>query len=180
MTRQQKIMGLMGVMVFTILASGLLGYKMGRGSVRIPEPTIVERIDTVTVIEIKVDTIETVRTVTKYLPVAMPEPEDTNEPMDTIDYGLEPIDSVKVEVPISRYVAQQDSLYRVVAEGYEVEFKEITVYPKTLTITNTVEIKKPSHWGLGIQAGYGATLIDKTIKLSPYIGAGISYNIISW
>ena len=85
-----------------------------------------------------------------------------------------------MEIPISRYVAEQDSLYRVVAEGYAVDFKEITVYPKTVTICNQVEVKKPTHWGIGIQAGYGATFNNNVVRLSPYIGVGVSYNVISF
>lgn len=143
----------------------------------LPPPTIVERIDTVTITEIRIDTIERIRTVTAYLPVVEPD-----EPMDTIDYPYDnpPVDSVAVEIPISRYVAERDSLYRVVAEGYAVDFKEITVYPKTITITNTVEVKKPTHWGIGVHAGYGATLQGKEVRLSPYVGVGVSYNIITW
>lgn len=159
-----------------IAASFFIG-RWSKPDKPIPPPTIIERIDTVTITEIIVDTVELVKTITVYLPVA----EDDDEPMDTIDpYWQPPVDSVAVEIPISRYVAQEDSLYRVVAEGYAVEFKEITVYPKTITITNTIEVKKPTYWGIGVQAGYGATLDNNTIRLSPYIGVGISYNIFSF
>ena len=98
--------------------------------------------------------------------------EEDNEPMDTLD----------VEVPISRYVAHRDSLYHVEATGYDVEFRQITVYPKTVTIERTVTVEKlrTTHWGIGIQAGYGATLQDNAVRLSPYVGVGISYNIASW
>jgi hypothetical protein len=41
-------------------------------------------------------------------------------------------------------------------------------------------VPKPTHWGIGVQAGYGATLSNNTVKLAPYIGVGISYNIITW
>ena len=131
--------------------------------------------DTVTITEVIVDTVYQVRTITAYLPVVP----DAGEPMDTIDNPYDnPPDSAAVKIPISRYVAEQDSLYRVVAEGYAVDFKEITVYPKT--VTNTVQIRKPTHWGIGIQAGYGATIQDKTVRLAPYVGVGISYNLVSW
>ena len=65
-------------------------------------------------------------------------------------------------------------------EVVAVKFKEVTIYPKTITITNTIETKKPTHWGLGIHAGYGATLNNNTVQLSPYVGVGISYNILTW
>lgn len=134
----------------------------------ISNDTIV-RVDTITVTEVRIDTVERVRTVTAYLPLA-----------DTIYRDRIVRDTVAVEVPLSRYVAQEDSLYRVVATGYAVDFKEITVYPKTVTICNTLEVVKPTRWGIGIQAGYGATLHNNTVNLAPYIGVGISYNILTW
>ena len=176
MTSEQKgiLAGLIAAAV--CLAIGIwFGFEMGQKRAENKPPKIEVRIDTVTVTEVRIDTVEKVRTITAYLPVVP----DDDEPMDTIDYPFTP-DSVAVEIPISRYVAEQDSLYRVVAEGYAVDFKEIAVYPKTVTITNTVEIRKPTHWGIGIQAGYGATLNHNTVQLSPYIGVGISYNIITW
>lgn len=176
MTSEQKgiLAGLIAAAV--CLAIGIwFGFEMGQKRAENKPPKIEVRIDTVTVTEVRIDTVEKVRTITAYLPVVP----DDDEPMDTIDRPFTP-DSVAVEIPISRYVAEQDSLYRVVAEGYAVDFKEITVYPKTVTITNTVEVRKPTHWGIGIQAGYGATLNHNTVQLSPYIGVGISYNIITW
>lgn len=145
-------------------------------------PSIIEvHIDSVSHFNVAPVKIKPVKTITAYLPIALPDEED-DEPMDTIDYPYDnpPVDSVAVEIPISEYVAEKDSLYRVIAEGYAVEFKEITVYPKTTIITNTVEIKKPTHWGLGVHAGYGATLNNNTVQLSPYVGVGISYNILTW
>lgn len=176
MTSEQKgiLAGLIAAVV--CLAIGIwFGFEMGQKRAENKPPKIEVRIDTVTVTEVRIDTVEKVRTITAYLPVVP----DADEPMDTIDYPFTP-DSVAVEIPILRYVAEQDSLYRVVAEGYAVDFKEITVYPMTVTITNTVEVRKPTHWGIGIQAGYGATLNHNTVQLSPYIGVGISYNIITW
>lgn len=179
MTQEQKflIWALLGT-VIACAVCGIAGFVLGKERRPKTEPTVEVRIDTVTITEVRIDTIERVRTITAYLPIA--EPDD--EPMDTIDYPYDNpcADSVAVQIPISRYVAEQDSLYRVVAEGYAVDFKEITVYPKTVTITNTIETRKPTHWGIGIQAGYGATLDNKVVRLSPYVGIGLSYNIISF
>jgi hypothetical protein len=43
----------------------------------------------------------------------------------------------------------------------------------------TKVVKKPCRWGLGIHAGYGV-FYDKKFIQSPYVGVGISYNILSW
>ena len=40
--------------------------------------------------------------------------------------------------------------------------------------------RKPKRWGVGIQVGYGATTNNGNIRLSPYIGVGVSYNIIQF
>lgn len=84
-------------------------------------------------------------------------------------------DTVLVEVPIYTYIAS-DSLYKVVVEGFGVEFKSVEVYPKTIYKERTNIIKERNRWGIGVQAGYG---ISKD-KLTPYIGVGISYNIVTW
>lgn len=169
------------VAALALLAAAFFIGRWSKPDKPVPPPEVIVQIDTVTITEkeIVVQWRDRVRVDTAWFPLV---DMDDDEPMDTIDYPYDnpPVDSVAVEIPIDRYIAQQDSLYRVVVDGYGVEFKEITVYPKTITITNTIETKKPTHWGIGVQAGYGVTLVDKTVKLSPYVGVGVSYNIITW
>ena len=200
MTREQK--GILAAFVATVvcfLAGGLIGFYWGRCAAPQPSsPAIVVQVDTVTVSEPATDSVIQVGTVVAQLPVIKPKPKprlaeidgamDADEPMDTIDYGLPPLepsgvearDSAAVEIPISRYVAEKDSLYRVVASGYAVSFDEITVYPRTVTVTQAVVQQRRSRWGIGIHAGYGVTLNHNTVQLAPYIGVGVSYNIITW
>lgn len=169
------------VAALVLLAASFFIGRWSKPDKPLPPPEIVVKLDTITLrdTDIVVQWKDRIRKDTVWLPLV---DMDDDEPMDTIDYPYDnpPRDSVAVEIPIDRYIAQKDSLYRVVVDGYGVEFKEIEVYPKTITITNTIELKKPTHWGVGIQAGYGATLVDKTVKLSPYVGVGVSYNIITW
>ena len=188
MNRGQKaiLAGLIAAVVL-FLAGGWFGYFWGTSRCQkfnvqpVDTTGVSTQLDTATTQHPKADTVFLVKWKTKYLPPPPAEPDD--EPMDTIDpYWQPPADSVAVQVPISRYVAEADSLYRVVATGYDVDFEEITVYPRTttITLTRTVEVPKASRWGIGVQAGYGATLNHNTVQLSPYIGVGISYNIITW
>jgi hypothetical protein len=37
--------------------------------------------------------------------------------------------------------------------------------------------QKPKKWGVGVQAGYGV-LLSNPVKMSPYVGIGVSRNII--
>jgi hypothetical protein len=168
MTNEQKVIAaLFAIWLVTAAACLWSGLMLGKHSVKLPEPVIVEKVDTVTITEVRIDTVYRVREKVSWL-----------ERVDTVTNTV--IDTVAVVVPLSKYVAQQDSLYRVEATGYDVTFDQITVYPKTITEEHWVETVKASTWGIGIQAGYGATLHDNTVRLAPYVGVGISWNILTW
>lgn len=63
--------------------------------------------------------------------------------------------------------------YRALVSGYNPALDRIEVFPKTAYITNTVT-KPARKWGIGVQAGYG---VGKN-GFTPYVGIGVSYNII--
>lgn len=65
--------------------------------------------------------------------------------------------------------------FRAQVSGFSPSLDWIDIFPETKTITNTTILKeKPKRWGIGIQAGYGIS----TNGLSPYIGIGISYDLV--
>lgn len=72
-----------------------------------------------------------------------------------------------------------DSLYTAWVSGIEPALDSIHLHIPEKTVTITLR-EKPKRWGLAIQGGYGATLQDNVVRLSPYIGVGISYNIVRW
>lgn len=82
-----------------------------------------------------------------------------------------------VELP-REYLVYKDTSYRAVVSGVQPRLDSIQIYRPTITntITKFVEVKKPSRWGLGVQAGYGYN----GRKWSPYVGAGVSFNVVSW
>lgn len=97
----------------------------------------------------------------------------------TITDSLYLYDTVTKIIELPReYLVYKDTSYRAVVSGVQPRLDSIEIYRKniTATVTKYVEVKKPSHWGLGVQAGYG---YDGK-KLRPYLGAGVQYNIISW
>ena len=152
------------------------GFSRGVASVHLPDSsTTTTTLDTLTDSKPKSDTVRLVEYRTKRVPV-----HDTIYVAMEPDAGPEPMDTIDVDIPISRYVAHRDSLYHVEVTGYDVEFEKVQVYPKTVTVTSTVEKLRTTRWGLGVQAGYGATLQGGTVRLSPYVGVGISYNLVSW
>ena len=70
--------------------------------------------------------------------------------------------------------------YRAVVSGYQPSLDLIQVFPETKVVTHTISVpsRKRSHWALSLQAGYGITLQSNHITPLPYIGAGISYNLV--
>ena len=71
----------------------------------------------------------------------------------------------------------RDSTYAAVISGYRPELERIEVYPRTVSITKTItETARNRRFGLGIHAGYGVT----SEGLSPYVGAGLSYNLFTF
>lgn len=96
-------------------------------------------------------------------------------PADTVWRERTVVDSVEVEVPMERRM-YQDSNYRAQVSGPAIgglhpSLDWVEVYNRTTTIA-----KKPSRWGFGVQVGYGMSREG----LSPYVGVGVNYNIISF
>ena len=90
-------------------------------------------------------------------------------------------DSIYISLPREVKV-YEDSLYHAEVSGYMPSLDLIEVYAPTriLTMTETIRLPERKRWGIGIQAGYGVGLQNKTIIHSPYIGIGISYNLITF
>lgn len=148
---------------FVIIGLFIATFFLGRHTHK-AEPIEVEKVvyDTIIHTEVRVDTMWRTRVEKVYL---------TEVRRDTVTVR----DTVLVEVPIYTYVAQ-DSLYRVEAEGFNVRFNRIDVYPRTVYRTQEKVVKTSDKWGVGVQVGYGASKQG----LSPYIGIGVSYNIFTW
>ena len=116
-----------------------------------------------------------VRYVTKVLPVVR---YDTVHHLIGVDNMIH--DTVAVEVPITskHYGAPE---YDAWVSGYEPSLDSIKVYQRTEyiteTITKTINARK-KPWGLGFHVGYGYDFQSKTA--APFVGVGLSYDIISF
>ena len=75
-------------------------------------------------------------------------------------------------------VTWRDSLCEVYASGIMASVDSVRHFQedKYITIEKQVPVKIKTHWGLGVNAGYG---VGKG-GLTPYVGVGISYNLLSW
>ena len=72
----------------------------------------------------------------------------------------------------------EDSLSVVYASGVRPEIDSVIHYAERMVIVKEIPVVrvKKTRWGIGIQAGAGATKDG----LTPYVGVGVSYNILSW
>lgn len=82
---------------------------------------------------------------------------------------------ISTVIPIERKEYKTDD-YRAVVEGFRPNLVEIELYRKRTVVTNTEKrtIDRTKRMGIGIQIGYGLS----SESMAPYIGVGISYNLI--
>ena len=154
--------------VLLILATFfMLGFIIGQ---KHPQKLPVEPIKT------KVDTLVIHDTTMSYRPIYVDRVK--------LDSVLVPVvDSVKIHDTTFVYLEREkvtwrDSLCEVYASGIMASVDSVRHFQeyKYITIETQVPVKVKSHWGLGVNAGYG---VGKG-GLTPYVGVGISYNILSW
>lgn len=73
-------------------------------------------------------------------------------------------------------VVWQDSLSLVYASGILPQVDSVRHFVESRVITKEIPVKSSSRWGLGVHAGMGAGKDG----LTPYIGVGLSYSLMSW
>lgn len=153
-----------------ILAALLLlsGYLLGRRADRAREPAEIVRTD---ILRIR-DTV----IVDRPVPV---EVRLTDTMLVAVTDTVTVNDTVYLSLPRETRV-YGDSTYRAQVSGYRPALDWIEVYPQTVYVTKNVITKDVRRWGIGVQAGYGAYFRDGHMRLAPYVGVGISYNIIRW
>ena len=150
-----------------VLIGVLIGQKHPQKS---PVEPIKEKVDTLLIFDTITLTkpvfVEKIQLDSVYMPVT-----DTLWKHDTLYVYLE-----------REQIQWQDSLCRVYASGINPQVDSVTHFVQETIITReiSVPVKVKSRWGLGIQVGYGAGINGKQVYLTPYVGVGISYNILSW
>ena len=162
----QYILTGVGIAV-AVLIGFLIGQKHPQKS---PVEPIKEKVDTLLIFDTITLTkpvfVEKIQLDSVYMPVT-----DTLWKHDTLYVYLE-----------REQIQWQDSLCRVYASGINPQVDSVTHFVQE-TIVNreiSVPVKVKSRWGLGINVGYGAGVNGKQVYLTPYVGVGISYNILSW
>ena len=75
----------------------------------------------------------------------------------------------------------QDENYRAWISGYRPALDSIHIFRNTQQIITSTTIQskqKDSKWGIGIQVGYGISVQQNRFTPTPYIGIGISKNLL--
>ena len=154
-----------------IAVAVLIGFLIGQQHPqKSPVEPIKEKVDTLLIFDTITLTkpifVEKIQLDSVYMPVT-----DTLWKHDTLFVYLE-----------REQIQWQDSLCRVYASGINPQVDSVTHFVQETIITREipVPVKVKSRWGLGIQVGYGAGINGKQVYLTPYVGVGISYNILSW
>ena len=162
----QYILAGVGIAV-AVLIGFLIGQKHPQKS---PVEPIKEKVDTLLIFDTITLTkpvfVEKIQLDSVYMPVT-----DTLWKHDTLYVYLE-----------REQIQWQDSLCRVYASGINPQVDSVTHFVQETIINReiSVPVKVKSRWGLGINVGYGAGVNGKQVYLTPYVGVGISYNILSW
>lgn len=68
--------------------------------------------------------------------------------------------------------------YQAWVSGYRPTLDSIKIYPPTRYITKTIQAKNKSPWALSLQVGYGVSINNNRPSGTPYIGIGISRDLI--
>ena len=152
-----------GIIAFALASIFSLGYRVGK---RGQEEVIKTQVDTLVIRD----------TICVKEPVIVERRVVDTMTIEVPDY-LVVHDTAYVNLPREE-VEYRDTSYRAVVSGFLPRLEEIEIYrqDRVVTIETTRTIKERSHWGLGVQAGAGIS----TQGLVPYVGIGVSYNILTW
>lgn len=162
MNRYEKVMTILCV-ILLILVGILIGQKYRQKTPL--EPT-----------EIKVDTLFIRDTIMQYKPIFVDKTK-VDSVLILVKDTIVIRDSVYIYMDREK-ITWRDSLCEVYASGIMPQVDSVRHFREYqyVTIETAIPVKEKSHWGLGINAGYGVGQGG----LAPYIGLGVSYNILSW
>jgi hypothetical protein len=152
--------------------AGVLLFLVGRWTA--PEPPIVSE-DVKVVTEVVHDTITVERPVVRYV-------HKTDSIRVVVRDTLSLHDTLYISLPREVKV-YEDERYRAEVSGYMPSLDRMDIYQQTQLVekevVRNIEVRQRTRWGIGITAGYGVT-IGREPTFAPYVGIGITYNIMSW
>lgn len=160
-----------GILAGVLIASMLLSYFTGFNNAQ-------KRMEKAT--NVLVDTLIRIDTITQYKPIYVTKTLEKVEFVPIRD-TIRIHDTLFVALDRQKKV-YEDSTYRAVVSGINPSLDEISVYQKQIYVdrTQTVIQKERSRWGVGLQIGYGMGVRGQNLEHFPYVGIGLSYNLLSW
>ena len=181
MEKRDKMMIVCAAVIFA--SAMVLSWLAGKHSRAMTTDGESVRRDTVTVIDTVVHRVPAakdstvVRYVTRTVPVATQSYRASRDTANNDREAIPPLyasassDSATVVLPITQKM-YSDTDYRAWVSGYEPQLDSIKVFPRTVTVRETI-YKPPSRFSIGLQGGYGIT----PKGLQPYIGVGVNVRI---
>lgn len=101
--------------------------------------------------------------------------------VDSVPYPV--TDTVRLRDTLYVYLAREqvtweDSLAKVYASGVNPSVDSVIHYRQHRVITKEIPViqVKKTRWGIGVQAG----VTGNKSGVTPYVGVGVSYNILCW
>lgn len=166
----EKIKVILLIFLVSLIALGLAwmcGYSYGK---TLPREPMKEKVDTLFIRDTitQIEPISVEKKVVERVPF---EVRDTMRVHDTLVVWLD-----------REQIRWEDSLSVVYASGINPQVDSVIHYTSQMVINKEVYIEKvkKTHWGVGVQVGGGAAIANGRVVASPYVGIGVSYNIISW
>lgn len=153
---------LIGLLVGLLAGAALLYFCWARPALE-RQPDVVIKTDTLVVR----DTV----TMTELVPVIRRVVDTIHVEVPTVQH-----DTISVMLPREE-VIYQDSSYFAVVSGFQPRLDTLKVFPETRTIYIEKTVKSPEkRWGLSLVGGggFGAQ------GLTPFVGLGISWDILQW
>ena len=155
------------IVLLLMVGCVLFGYKVGREGAFLPVQTRVEH---------TTDTLYVRDTITREMPVYA-----HSYVRDTILVRV--TDTLVVELPREVRV-YTDSLYYAEVSGYEPSLDYLEMYQQerviTQTVTEQVSVPVRKRWGVGVHVGYGIGTHAGTVYTTPYVGVGLSLNLLTF
>ena len=88
-------------------------------------------------------------------------------------------DTTFIAVPISQtYYSEKE--YEAWVSGYRAKLDSLHIYQQTAIVEIPVYKTVTKRWGLGVQAGVTYQFGQEKNRVLPYVGVGISYNLITF
>ena len=151
--------------LFLVLIVGAVCFVAGRKTAnKGGESTIIVRVDTLVIRD----------TIVAYKPKWITKRVVDTEYVSVPEYIVR--NDTIVAVLEREQVMWEDSLARIYASGINPQVDSVMHYRTEKVINHLIPVKVRSRWGLGVQGGVG---VGKG-GLTPYVGVGVSYNILSW